>query len=339
MGHDKLRRFAENETFACLLQPSAQELLADGYFHLRDHAVKGRWSAFFAGLPSGSSLSSASRGGELPPETSGCAGPLPLPSEAGPSLLRSRGWLRFPEAVAAAGPQDKSTDGDLVLELGCGKGEYAIALAERHPERNYIGVDIKGARLWKGAKYATEHRLPNVAFLRTRVEFITAFFAPGEVSEVWLTFSDPQYRSENSRLCSPLFLERYRSFLKPGGIVHLKTDSRFLHEYARAVCAANDLKVLSCTQDLYNQQVEVQPVVKEVQTFYEQLFLEQGYPITYLSFVIDHEGAYVSPSDPEEFDSKAWRAAEGPRLLFGHDSAETRRQKLHGASSPDSCDL
>lgn len=273
MGHDKLRKFAENETFSCLLQPSAQELLADGYFNLRDHTVKGRWNERFC------------------------------------------------------------NSNPIVLELGCGKGEYTIALAERDPGRNYIGVDIKGARLWKGAKYATEHALPNVAFLRTRVEFITAFFAPGEVSEVWLTFSDPQYRSENSRLCSPLFLERYRSFLKPGGIVHLKTDSRFLHEYARAVCAANDLKVFSCTQDLYNQQVEVQPVVKEVQTFYEQLFLEQGYPITYLSFVIDHDGAYVSPSDPEEFDSKAWRAAEGPRLLFGHDSAETRRQKLHAAPS------
>ena len=274
MGHDKLRKFAENETFSCLLQPSAQELLADGYFNLRDHTVKGRWNERF-----------------------GNSNPI-------------------------------------VLELGCGKGEYTIALAERDPGRNYIGVDIKGARLWKGAKYATEHALPNVAFLRTRVEFITAFFAPGEVSEVWLTFSDPQYRSENSRLCSPLFLERYRSFLKPGGIVHLKTDSRFLHEYARAVCAANNLQVLACTTDLYHDcRCGIQPVVTEVQTFYEQLFLEQGYPITYLSFVIDHEGAYVSPSDPEEFDSKAWRAAEGPRLLFGHDSAETRRQKLHAAPS------
>ena len=219
-----------------------------------------------------------------------------------------------------------------MLELGCGKGEYTIALAERDPERNYVGVDIKGARLWKGAKYATEHRLPNVAFLRTRVEFITAFFAPGEVSEVWLTFSDPQYRSENSRLCSPLFLERYRSFMKPGGIVHLKTDSRFLHEYALAVCRANGLRILAHTTDLYGSASlagGIQPVVREVQTFYEQLFLEQGYPITYLSFVIDHEGPYVSPKDPEEFDTKAWRAAEGPRLLFGHDSAETRRQKLH----------
>ena len=273
MGHDKLRKFAENETFSCLLQPSAQELLADGYFNLRDHAVKGHWAERF-----------------------GNGNPI-------------------------------------VLELGCGKGEYTVALAERDPGRNYIGVDIKGARLWKGAKYATEHALPNVAFLRTRVEFISAFFAPGEVSEVWLTFSDPQYRSENSRLCSPLFLERYRNFLCPGGVIHLKTDSRFLHEYARAVCAANSLQVLACTQDLYGTAGEdsIQPVVREVKTFYEQLFLQQGYPITYLSFVIDHDGPFVSPRDPEEFDTKKWREAEGPRLLFGHDSAETRRQKLRAA--------
>ena len=271
MGHDKLRKFAENETFSCLIQPSAQELLADGYFNLRDHAVKGHWAERFGnGRP-------------------------------------------------------------IVLELGCGKGEYTVALAERDPERNYIGVDIKGARLWKGAKYATEHALPNVAFLRTRVEFISAFFAPGEVSEVWLTFSDPQYRSENSRLCSPLFLERYRNFLRPGGIVHLKTDSRFLHEYARAVCAANGLQVLACTNDLYASKDSIQPVVREVKTFYENLFLQQGYPITYLSFVIDHDGPFVSPRDPEEFDTKKWREAEGPRLLFGHDSAETRRQKLRAA--------
>ena len=284
MGHDKLRKFAENETFSCLLQPSAGDILDHTAtvpgLHLKPHPVRGHWNERMFDAPR-----------------------------------------------------------PVVLELGCGKGDYTIALAERHPERNYIGVDIKGARLWKGAKYATEHRLPNVAFLRTRVEFITAFFAPGEVSEVWLTFSDPQYRSENSRLCSPLFLERYRSFLRPGGVVHLKTDSRFLHEYARAVCAVNGLRVLACTTDLYNmagcepagpasQQPAIPSEVKEVQTFYERLFLEQGYPITYLSFVIDHDGPYVSPRDPEDFDTEAWRAAEGPRLLFGHDSAETRRQKL-----------
>ena len=222
-------------------------------------------------------------------------------------------------------------DHPIVLELGCGKGEYTVGLARIFPDVNFIGVDIKGARLWKGAKYATQHALGNVGFLRTRIEFISAFFAPGEVSEIWLTFSDPQYRSENSRLCSPLFLERYRNFMRPGGIVHLKTDSRFLHEYARAVCAANGLQVLACTNDLYASKDSIQPVVREVKTFYENLFLQQGYPITYLSFVIDHNGPFVSPRDPEEFDTKKWREAEGPRLLFGHDSAETRRQKLRAA--------
>ena len=276
MGHDKLRKFAENETFSCLLQPSAQELLADGYFHLRDHAVKGHWAERFGnGRP-------------------------------------------------------------IVLELGCGKGEYTIALAERNPGCNYIGVDIKGARLWKGAKYATEHALPNVAFLRTRVEFISAFFAPGEVSEIWLTFSDPQYRSENSRLSSPLFLERYRGFLRPGGKVHLKTDSRFLHEYTRAVCEANGLRILACTTDLYgtaSASADIPEEVRSVKTFYESLFLEQGYPITYLSFVIDHEGPYASPVEAGLFDTDHWRSVEGPRLLFGHDSAETRRQKLHAGET------
>ena len=393
MGHDKLRKFAENETFSCLLQPSAQELLTDGYFHLRDHAVKGRWKDFFSDRAADSAV---------PPENRATLGIVRggTASEVwGPrksqicGVQQAQRWGRAQRDVFRGELPNCEQEKKLILELGCGKGEYTIALAERNPEQNYIGVDIKGARLWKGAKYATEHRLPNVAFLRTRVEFITAFFAPGEVSEVWLTFSDPQYRSENSRLCSPLFLERYRSFLRPGGIVHLKTDSRFLHEYALAVCRCNNLQILACTSDLYGMsdcgdkagaavapanratlgivrggtasevwgprksqicgvqqaqrdvcrgelpssqtQADIPNEVREVQTFYEQLFLEQGYPITYLSFVIDHEGPYVSPRDPEEFDSKAWRAAEGPRLLFGHDSAETRRQKLHAGAESD----
>ena len=276
MGHGKLKKFAENETFRCLLQPSAEEVLADGFFNLRDHAVKGHWNE---------TMFDASR--------------------------------------------------PIVLELGCGKGEYTIDLAQRNPAFNYIGVDIKGARLWKGAKYATQHGMGNVAFLRTRIEFITAYFAPGEVSEIWLTFSDPQFRSENSRLTSPLFLERYRSFMKPGGIVHLKTDSMFLHRYSRAVAESNGLRILGCTEDLYGTPQsdrhlpglpdETVEALYEVQTFYEKMFLEQGYKITYLSFVIDHDGPYEHP----DFDEEYWRSVEGPRLLFGHDSAETRRQKLH----------
>ena len=277
MGHDKLRKFAENETFSCLLQPSSKELLADGYANLHDHEIKGRW--------------------------------------------RER---MFPHSQAPA-------DSGIVLELGCGKGEYTIDLALRDPSRNYVGVDIKGARLWKGAKYATQHSLPNVAFLRTRVEFISAFFAPGEVSEIWLTFSDPQFRSENSRLSSPVFLGRYRSFLKPGGLVHLKTDSRFLHEYTKAVCKVNGLELTACTADLYGGVANVATATAEataVQTFYEKMFLEQGYPITYMAFRLDHDGPFAAPRDPEDFDSDHWRSVEGPRVLFGRDTAETRRQKL-----------
>ncbi len=260
MGHDKLRKFAENESFGCLLQPSAQEVLARGFSQLQDHPVKGHWRERMFG----------------------------------------------------------GAEGELVLELGCGKGEYTLELARRNPDRCYVGVDIKGARLWRGAKTATEEGLPNVAFLRTRIEFITAFFAPGEVSEIWLTFSDPQMKRENNRLSSPLFLERYRSFMKPGGVVHLKTDSRFLHEYTKAVVEQNGLRLLSCTSDLYGSDVPVPEAVREVQTFYERMFLDMGLPITYLSFVIDHDGPYRYP----EFDAAFWRAAEGPRRSFSHQPAK-----------------
>lgn len=264
MGHGKLKKFAENETFACLLQPSASEILADGYFNLREHPIRGRWNR---------------------------------------DMFRS-----------------SSPDAPVVVELGCGKGEYTLDLARRNPSSNYIGVDIKGARLWRGAKTATEEGLSNAAFLRTRIEFLNSFFGEGEVDEIWLTFSDPQMKSENSRLSSPLFLERYRRILKPGGIVHLKTDSRFLHEYTKAVVEANALKMLACTSDLYgsaNTDGSVEPEVYEVKTFYEKMFLDQGYKITYLSFMIDHKGEFVHPSDAA-FDEKYWREAEGPRRSFSH---------------------
>lgn len=211
------------------------------------------------------------------------------------------------------------SEGPIVLELGCGKGEYTIALAQRHPECHFIGVDIKGARLWKGAKYATEKALPNVAFLRTRIEFISAFFAPGEVSEIWLTFSDPQLKSENSRLTSPLFLERYRSFLRPDGRIHLKTDSRFLHEYSLAVAQQNGFPVYARTADLYGpQRIEAPEELFSVRTFYEQMFLDMGLPITYLSFGLDHDAPYRRP----DFDADFWRKAEGPRRSFSHAPAK-----------------
>ena len=341
MGHDKLRKFAENETFTCLLQPSSAEILADGYFSLRDHKIKGRWNA---------------------------------------------------EMFDAPRP--------IVLELGCGKGEYTIALAERDPSRNYIGVDIKGARLWKGAKYAETHHLGNVAFLRTRIELINAFFAPGEVDEIWLTFSDPQMRRENARLSSPLFLERYARLLRPGGIIHLKTDSRFLHEYTKAVCRQNGLDVIACTEDLYGDgAISAEPAAeslpensvaeslsdegailrdagvipmgpvddlsdagamptgagalsaepasipleaREVQTFYETIFRSQGYSINYIAFRLGTPDASASGTsagslfqspDRELFNPEYWRSIEGERQIFGHDTAETRRQKLKKESS------
>lgn len=227
MGHDKLRKFAENETFSCLIQPSAQELLRDGFLHLRDHPLKGRWAQ-----------------------------------------------------------EIFHNDAPITLELGCGKGEYTLDLARRFPERNFIGVDIKGARLWRGAKTATEEALPNVAFLRTRIEFIGAFFAPDEVSEIWLTFSDPQPNSENSRLSSPVFLDRYRTFLAPGSRIHLKTDSLLLHEYTLEVCRAQGLEVLACTEDLYGEERRFDPWLYEVQTFYEKMFLAKGMKITYLCFLL-----------------------------------------------------
>lgn len=285
MGHGKLRKFAENETFACLVQPDGREILADGYSTLRDHPLKGHWF-----------------------EGSGAP---------------------------------------IVLELGCGRGEYTVELARRHPDINYIGVDIKGARLWSGAKQATQEGLSNVRFLRTRIELITAFFAPGEISEIWLTFSDPQLGKENARLTSPLFLERYRQFLAPDGVVHLKTDSRFLHEYTKALCADNGLPILACTADLYSEHshsgphpephtsrqgvfpqrsravgdsgsaagMTIQPEVYEVQTYYERMFLEQGYKITYLAF---RPGGATPIVSPASFDKDYWRAAEGPRRTFSH---------------------
>ena len=141
----------------------------------------------------------------------------------------------------------------IILELGCGRGEYTVALAERNPDRNYIGIDIKGARMWRGAKTATERGMANAAFLRTRIEFINSFFASGEVDEIWITFPDPQLKKQRvkKRLTSPQFLGYYAKFLKPDGVVHLKTDSRHLHEYTKAVIERNALPLLACGDDIY----------------------------------------------------------------------------------------
>lgn len=225
MGKGKLKKFAENETFTCLVQPSTEQVLD------RNHPLKGHW-----------------------------------------------------------GQQMFGNDNPIVLELGCGKGEYTTALAERFPEKNYIGIDIKGARLWKGAKYATTHNLRNVAFIRTRIEFIESLFDENEVSEIWITFADPQEKKPKKRLTHPLFLERYRHFLKNDGIIHLKTDSRLLHFFTLETAKQNNLTVLDHNEDIYGSGRADE--LLSIKTFYESNFLAQGVRITYVAFKLDNDETF-----------------------------------------------
>lgn len=233
MGKGKLKKFRENESFSCLVQPTTEEVLR------RDHPLKGNWHR---------------------------------------DMFHN--------------------DHPIVLELGCGKGEYTVALGERFPEKDYIGIDIKGARLWKGAKYATEHAMPNVAFLRTRVEFIESLFAPGEISEIWITFADPQERKPRKRLTHPRFLESYRRLLAPDGVIHLKTDSRLLHHFTRETVLQNGLTLIEACEDIYG--TGRADDLLSIQTFYEKNFLAQGIPITYLAFRLDSQAPLVEPEWDQE---------------------------------------
>lgn len=223
MGKDKLRKFRENLTFRCMIQPEFDEIFN------KDYKLKGRWASDFFG-----------------------------------------------------------NSNPIVLELGCGKGEYAVDLARRYPEKNFMGVDIKGARMWRGAKTATQENLPNIAFIRTRIEFINSFFASDEVSEIWLTFSDPRLKSSEAhkRLTSPMFLERYSKFLEPSGIVQIKTDSAHLHHYTKFVIKENSLPTLQCIDDIYALGDAI-PELLTIQTAYEKRFVAEGLPITYLAFSLD----------------------------------------------------
>lgn len=196
----------------------------------------------------------------------------------------------------------------IVLELGCGKGEYTVALSQMRTDKNFIGVDIKGARMWKGAKFAHENNLPNVAFLRTRIEFIESCFSEGEVSEIWITFPDPQLKKAKKRLTSPLFLERYRKFLKEDGVVHLKTDSRFLHEYTKALAEQNELPVIECNNDIYGS--ERADEILSIKTFYESTYLSWGLPITYISFRLQKDSASRRPLVEPQWDADYWREFE-----------------------------
>ena len=182
----------------------------------------------------------------------------------------------------------------IVLELGCGRGEYNIGLAQRFPNKNFIGIDIKGARMWHGAKIALEAGMKNVAFLRTNIEIIDAFFAPNEVAELWLTFSDPQMKKATKRLTSTYFTERYRRFLIDGGIIHVKTDSNFLATYTKYMIEKNGLPLEQCTFDLYAEK-EVDASLTEIRTYYEGMWLERGIPIKYLQFHLPHNCPLEEP--------------------------------------------
>ena len=173
----------------------------------------------------------------------------------------------------------------IVLELGCGKGEYTLALSERYPDKNFIGIDIKGARIWRGAKTALLEKRNNVAFIRMQIELIESVFASGEVSEIWITFPDPQikYKRTKHRLTNPDFLNRYQNILIENGLLHLKTDSEFLHGYTIGLLQGLGHEILMAHHDIYVN-TEAPKEVVEVQTFYEKQFLEQGKAITYLKF-------------------------------------------------------
>ncbi|PQB05838.1 tRNA (guanosine(46)-N7)-methyltransferase TrmB [Aureitalea marina] len=217
---NKLKRFAENETFANVIQPKRDEVMS-GQF-----SYKGKWGSDFFG-----------------------------------------------------------NENPIVVELGCGKGEYSVNLARKYPEKNFIGVDIKGARFWRGAKTALSEELSNVAFLRTQIELIDLCFAGQEVDEIWITFPDPQikYKRTKHRMTNTEFLDKYRQILRPSGLVHLKTDSEFMHGYTIGLLHGLGEEILYAHHDVYGNDMSPEEVTG-IQTFYESQYLEQGKKITYLRF-------------------------------------------------------
>ena len=193
----------------------------------------------------------------------------------------------------------------VVLELGCGKGEYTTGLAEQNPQINYIGIDIKGARIWRGAKTALEKNLKNVAFIRTGIDHILSFFGKNEINEIWLTFSDPQPKKPKKRLSSSMFLNRYASFLKPGAIIHIKTDNRLLYEYSLALANANQFKIIYASKNVYSENLPV--AVTQIQTFYEKQFLDEGKSIHYLEYSLPENVRFIEPEEFNKVESLKYR--------------------------------
>ena len=208
-------------------------------------------------------------------------------------------------------------DRPIVLELGCGRGEYTVGLGRLFPEKNFIGVDIKGARMWSGAKESAEAGMTNVAFLRTNIEIIDRFFAPGEVSEIWLTFSDPQMKKATKRLTSTYFMERYRRFLVDNGLIHLKTDSNFMFTYTRYMVEHNHLPVEVITDDLYHSGMADE--ILSIRTYYEQQWLDRGLNIKYLRFRLPHQVLLSEPEVEIELDEyRSYNRSKRSGLTTSH---------------------
>ncbi len=207
-------------------------------------------------------------------------------------------------------------DKPIVLELGCGKGEYTVGLARRFPDKNFIGVDIKGARMWTGASEARDTGMKNVAFVRTSIELIDSFFAPGEVSEIWITFPDPQMKKVTKRLTSTRFMNLYRRILVDNGLIHLKTDSPFLYTYTDLMVKLNSLPVVESTADLYASGSAGD--ILDIKTHYERQWLARGLTIKYLQFRLPAEGDLAEPTDeiePDTYRSYSRGYIQMPQLM------------------------
>ena len=198
-------------------------------------------------------------------------------------------------------------DRPIVLELGCGKGEYTVGLARRYPDRNFIGIDIKGARMWTGATEAMRTGMTNVAFLRTSIELLSSFFASGEISEIWITFPDPQMKKVNKRLTGTRMLTLYNSLLAPGGTIHLKTDSPFLYTYTKMMAEYNGLDILTSSTDIYAEYEPGHPLV-DIRTHYEQQWLDRGLTIKYLSFKLKEDIRLAEPPEAADIEPDTYRS-------------------------------